>query len=76
MDKFKGKKIAVIGEGMEGQSSAKFLKEKGADVTVLDQNQGKNYLDDLDNCDFAHSLYHCFYLGNVYIAYKQHCQEK
>src|SRR3990170_4965681 len=51
MDKFKGKKIAVIGEGMEGQSSAKFLKEKGADVTVLDQNQGKNYLDDLDNYD-------------------------
>jgi len=48
---FKNKKIAVIGEGMEGISSAKYLKEKGADVTILDENQGENYLEELDKYD-------------------------
>lgn len=48
---FKNKKIAVIGEGLEGKSSAEFLKKKGAEVTILDQKQGENYLDDLDGYD-------------------------
>ncbi len=48
---FRGKKIAVIGFGIEGLSSAKFLKEKGAEVIVLDKNQGKNYLNNLNQYD-------------------------
>ncbi len=35
---FKNKKIAVIGAGMEGLSSEKFLKNHGAEVTVIDEN--------------------------------------
>jgi len=34
---FKGKKIAVLGLGVEGLSSALYLREKGADVTVFDK---------------------------------------
>ena len=48
---FKSQKIAVIGEGVEGVSSAKFLKAKGAKVTILDQKQGKDYLKNLDKYD-------------------------
>lgn len=49
--KFQNKKIAVIGEGLEGKSSAKYLKEHGADVIILDKNQGDDYLKDLDKYD-------------------------
>ena len=38
-NKFKDKKVAVLGIGAEGLSSARFLKEKGAQVTVLDQKK-------------------------------------
>ncbi|KKR95138.1 MAG: UDP-N-acetylmuramoylalanine-D-glutamate ligase [Candidatus Levybacteria bacterium GW2011_GWA2_41_15] len=51
MDKFKNKKIAVIGEGIEGKSSAEFIKKQGAIVTVLDKTQGEDYLKDLDKYD-------------------------
>ncbi len=51
MINFKNKKIAVIGEGLEGQSSAKYLKDHGADVTILDKKQGDDYLKDLDKYD-------------------------
>ena len=50
---FKNKKIAVIGEGIEGISSAKYLKSKGAKVTILDQKQGSNYLDNLEDYDLV-----------------------
>src|SRR3989344_1742826 len=40
---FKNKKIAVIGEGLEGKSSAEFLRKQGAEVTIVDQKQGPNY---------------------------------
>ena len=53
MNIFKDKLIAVIGEGIEGQSSAKFIKDKGAVVTVLDKKQGENYLEDLDKYDLV-----------------------
>ena len=53
MDIFKNKKIAVVGEGIEGQSSFKWLKDKGADVTMLDEKQGKDYLDRLDDYDLV-----------------------
>ena len=50
---FKNKKIAIIGEGIEGISSAKYLKSKGAKVTILDQKQGSNYLDNLEDYDLV-----------------------
>ena len=50
---FKDKKIAVVGEGIEGQSSFKWLKAKGADVTLLDKKQGGDYLKDLDEYDLV-----------------------
>jgi UDP-N-acetylmuramoylalanine--D-glutamate ligase len=53
MDIFKNKRIAVVGEGIEGQSSSKWLKTKGADVTLLDEKQGKDYLKDLNNYDLV-----------------------
>lgn len=48
---FKNKKIAVIGEGIEGKASFEYLKSKGAEVDILDQAQGANYLDNLDHFD-------------------------
>ena len=48
---FQHKKIAVIGEGLEGLSSAKYLKDKGAGVIILDKKQGDNYLEGLDKYD-------------------------
>ncbi len=53
MINIKDKKIAVIGEGLEGQSSAKYLKEHGAEVTVLDKKQGDDYLNGLNNYDLV-----------------------
>ena len=53
MDIFKNKKIAVVGEGIEGQSSFKWLKAKGAEVTILDEKQGEDYLKDLDKYDLV-----------------------
>ncbi|OGH10724.1 MAG: UDP-N-acetylmuramoylalanine--D-glutamate ligase [Candidatus Levybacteria bacterium RIFCSPLOWO2_01_FULL_36_13] len=50
---FKNKKIAVIGEGIEGLSSAKFLEKQDAEVTILDQKQGSNYLDNLEKYDLV-----------------------
>ena len=46
-----GKKIAVIGGGVEGLSSAKYLKNKGSKVTVLDQKDGSDYLKNLKSYD-------------------------
>jgi len=48
---FKNKKIAVVGAGIEGLSSEKFLTEKGAVVTLLDKNQGDDYLKELGKYD-------------------------
>lgn len=36
MDQFKGKNIAVLGFGVEGESVAKFLLSKGSKVTIID----------------------------------------
>ncbi len=51
MNNFKNKKIAVVGAGVEGLSSEKWLKEKGASVKVLDQKDGDDYLENLDQYD-------------------------
>lgn len=48
---FKGKKVAIIGEGVEGKSSIKFLKEKGAEITILDKKHSYEYLSHLDEYD-------------------------
>lgn len=48
---YKDKKIAVIGYGIEGQDAEKFLKKKGATVTVLDQKDGNDYLSNLSKYD-------------------------
>lgn len=48
---FQNKKIAVIGEGVEGTSSVSFLRKHNATVTVLDEKQGDNYLKDLNSFD-------------------------
>lgn len=42
MQKFKNKKIAVLGLGVEGMSSALYLADKGAKVTILDQREEKD----------------------------------
>ncbi len=47
----RSKKIAVIGKGLEGESSAKFLKKHGAEVEVRDIKQRKDYLNGLDKYD-------------------------
>lgn len=48
---FKNKKIAVLGLGVEGFSSARFLAQKGAKITTLDQKSGKDYLKNLSEFD-------------------------
>jgi len=47
IDRFKGEKIAVIGFGVEGLSSTKFLVKNGAKVSVLDQKKEKEIDKDL-----------------------------
>jgi UDP-N-acetylmuramoylalanine--D-glutamate ligase len=51
MDNFRNKNIAVIGRGVEGLSSAKYLENKGAKVTILDKKDGDDYLNNLDSYD-------------------------
>lgn len=48
---FKNLKIAVIGSGVEGLSSAKYLKGKGALVRILDKKESKDYLNSLNQYD-------------------------
>lgn len=50
---FKDKKIAVIGEGVEGTSSFEYLASKGAKVTILDKSKGEDYLDNLKDFDLV-----------------------
>lgn len=48
---YKNKKIAVLGYGIEGQDAEKFLKKRGANVSILDQKFDENYLKNLENFD-------------------------
>lgn len=50
-DALKNKKIAVVGLGVEGLASVKYLKKHGAKVTELDKNQGEKYLNELNQYD-------------------------
>lgn len=38
---------------MEGKSSAEYLRKQGAGVTILDRNQGDNYLEGLNSYDLV-----------------------
>lgn len=53
MDKFKDKKIAVIGNGVEGVSSASFLGSLGEDVEIRDIKNGEDYLNNLEQFDYV-----------------------
>src|SRR3990172_6197208 len=48
---YKGKKVAVLGYGIEGRDAEKFLKKREAEVTVLDKKFDENYLSDLASFD-------------------------
>lgn len=48
---FKGKKIAVLGIGVEGESTVRFLESQGTKVTQLDEKKDKNYLENLNQYD-------------------------
>lgn len=45
---YKNKKIAIVGYGLEGQDAERFLKSKGAGVTILDQKDNLDYLKHLN----------------------------
>ena len=51
IQKFQGKKIAVVGLGVEGLSSVQYLRKHGAKITELDKKQGEKYLDKLNKFD-------------------------
>lgn len=44
-------KVAILGYGMEGRDAEAFFKKQGAEITILDQKFGKNYLDGLEKFD-------------------------
>lgn len=48
---WKNKKVAVLGMGVEGESSVKFLLKQGAKVTQLDQETNKDYVKKLESFD-------------------------
>ena len=50
---FKNKKIAVVGEGLEGKSAVVFLEKQGAIVEIRDKTQSEGYLKDLDKFDLV-----------------------
>jgi UDP-N-acetylmuramoylalanine--D-glutamate ligase len=59
------KKIAILGFGIEGLSSAQFLREKGADVWILDRKQKENL--DHEMITQAEQLGAQFILGKNYL---------
>jgi UDP-N-acetylmuramoylalanine--D-glutamate ligase len=63
---WKGKKIGVIGLGIEGVSSARYFSLQGCDVTVLDQREKK----DIDQVLYAEAeeLGVTFCLGKEYLS--------
>lgn len=48
---YQGKRVAILGRGIEGKDAEKYLKSKGAKVTVLDQKDDPSYLDSLNKYD-------------------------
>jgi len=64
MDIFKNKKIAVVGFGVEGLSSALYLVGKGAEVTIFDQNKE---ITEKDAFEEAKKMKASFVLGDFYL---------
>ena len=61
---WKDKKVAVIGAGVEGLSSALWLDKQGADVTVLDRNEEIEEIKKLRDIGINYNLGQD-YLGNL-----------
>lgn len=51
--RIKGKRVAVIGAGVEGLSSKQWLEKHGATVTLLDKKDGEDYLKNLYQYDLV-----------------------
>jgi len=65
MTDWKNKKVAILGLGVEGLSSARFLQEKGAGIWILDRKK-KEHLDK-DFLTQAEALNSTFILGEDYL---------
>lgn len=48
---YKGKKIAILGYGLEGVDAEKYFLERGIKPVILDQKDGDEYLNDLNHFD-------------------------
>ncbi len=48
---YKGKKVAILGYGIEGADTEKYMKKQGAVITILDKKLDKKYLKGLENFD-------------------------
>ncbi|HEX8932580.1 MAG TPA: UDP-N-acetylmuramoyl-L-alanine--D-glutamate ligase [Patescibacteria group bacterium] len=62
---FKNKKIAIIGLGVEGVSTARFLHKKGAEVWILDKRQREEFEQDFISA--IEALGGQFILGSKYL---------
>lgn len=51
LEKYKGKKLAILGYGVEGQASHNYLRDHGLKAEVLDQSNDTAYLQKLVNYD-------------------------
>lgn len=55
LEELKNKKILIVGKGIEGIAVEKYLRShfKGVKLDIVDQKDGKNYLDKQDDYDLA-----------------------
>lgn len=55
LEELKNKKILIVGEGIEGNAALKYLKKHLSNnvIDIVDQKDGKNYLDKQKNYDIA-----------------------
>lgn len=52
MEKYRNKKVAILGYGIEGVDAEAFLKKAGAEITILDRKFDPKYLENLERFDF------------------------
>ncbi|MDO8583120.1 MAG: Mur ligase family protein, partial [bacterium] len=55
LEELKNKKILIVGAGIEGEASLKFLKKHLPDsvIDIVDKKDGENYLDNQKDYDIA-----------------------